>query len=171
MKTIKQHILERLVLSKENNKLPFIKSLFRCDDDSIDGDYEMFGVISFEYNDKVYESICELYAFDNTMLNTRSCTLIMFANEEDTEELRKETKNSRLPYEVEKQLSKLTNLPDKITKAHVWTFDEYITDINDGGVGTCVNKDNVNEFIDWLKYFTEYTGKKFYSYSPSFYIK
>ena len=54
---------------------------------------------------------------------------------------------------------------------HVWTYDEYVEDINHGGVGSCVNKDNVDEFIDWLKYFTEYTGKKFFSYDRSFYVK
>lgn len=172
MKSIKQHILERLVLSKKSEKLPYIKQLFNCIDDYNPDDYEMFGDIKFEYNGKVYEGLCEVYGFDSTQSKTgRLSTAVIFMNEYSASELRKDTTFSRLPIEVEKEFAKLNNLPDKITKMHVWTYEEYITDINHGGVGSCVNKDNVDEFIDWLKYFTEYTGKKFYSYDKSFYLK
>lgn len=172
MKSIKQHILERLVLSKNSEKLPYIKELFKCFDDYHPDDYEMFGDIKFEYNSKVYEGLCEVYGFDNSQSNTgRTCTAVVFMDEDSANELRKDSSVSRLPIEVEKEFAKLNNLPDKITKMHVWTYDEYIEDINHGGVGSVVNKDNVDEFIDWLNYFTEYTGKKFYSYDDSFYLK
>lgn len=172
MKTINNFLLERLVLSKNDEKLPYIKQLFNCIDDYNSNDYEMFGDIKFEYNGKVYEGLCEVYGFDSTQLKSgRLSTAVIFMDEDSASKLRKDTTFSRLPIEVEKEFAKLTNLPDKITKMHVWTYDEYITDINHGGVGSCVNKDNVDEFIDWLKYFTEYTGKKFFSYDRSFYVK
>ena len=172
MKSIKQHILERLVLSKKSEKLPIIKPLFECFDDSFPDEYEMFGDIRFEYNGKIYEGLCEVYGFDNRHgKNGRLCTAVVFIDEDSANELRKSSLFSRLPIEVEKEFDKINNLPDKITKMHVWTYDEYIADINHGGVGSCINKDNVDEFIDWLKYFTEYTGKKFYSYDDSFYLK
>lgn len=173
MKSIKQHILERLVLSKSTKNLPYIKPLFKCIDDNNSDDYELFGNIKFKYNDKIYEGLCEVYGygFDNKQLNnTRKSTVVVFIDENDANELRKDTNLTRLPIEIEKEFAKLNNLEDKITKMHVWSYDEYIKDINDGGVGSCVNKDNVDEFIDWLKYFTEYTGKKFYSYDESFYL-
>lgn len=172
MKSIKQHIFERLVLSKKSEKLPYIKELFKCIDDYNPDDYEMFGDIKFEYNGKVYEGLCEVYGFDSTQVKGgRVSTAVVFMDDDNANELRKDSTFSRLPIEVEKEFTKLTNLPDKITKMHVWTYNEYITDINHGGVGSCVHEDNVEEFIDWLKYFTEYTGKKFYSYDRSFYLK
>ena len=174
MKTINKFLLERLILNKNTEKLPHIKLLFECIDDSNPDDYEMFGDIKFEYNGKVYEGLCDVYGyhFDSTQSNnSRICTAVVFIDEDSANELRKDSTFSRLPIEVEKKFAKLNNLQDKITKMHVWSYDEYIDDINHGGVGSCVNKDNVDEFIDWLKYFTEYTGKKFYSYDDSFYLK
>lgn len=172
MKSIKQHILERLVLSKNSENLPYIKPLFECFDDSFPDDYESFGDIKFEYNGKIYAGLCTIYGFTSTRANKdRVCTVVVFMDDDSAGELRKNSTFSRLPIEVEKEFGKLNNLPDKITKMHVWTYDEYITDINHGGVGSCINKDNADEFIDWLKYFTDYTGKKFYSYDKSFYVK
>lgn len=172
MKTINNFLLERLVLSKNGENLPYIKTLFKCIDDYNPDDYEMFGNIKFKYNDKIYEGLCEVYGFNSRLSNNRrKCTAVVFLNEDKANELREDTTLSRLPAEIEKEFAKLNNLEDKITKMHVWTYDEYINDINHGGVGSCVNKDNVDEFIDWLKYFTDYTGKKFYSYDQSFYLK
>ena len=144
MKSIKQHILERLVLSKSTKNLPYIKTLFKCIDDYNLNDYEMFGDIKFEYNDKIYEGLCEVYGFDSTQVkNRRIGTAVVFMDENNANELRKDSTFSRLPIEVEKEFAKLNNLEDKITKMHVWSYEEYIKDINDGGVGSCVNKDNV----------------------------
>lgn len=172
MKQINNFLLERLVISKKDKKLPYIKPLFKCSDDYHPDEYEMFGDIKFEYNDKVYEGLCEVYGFDSTQSNSgRICTAVVFMDETNANELRKDSSVSRLPAEVEKEFAKLNNLQDKITKMHVWTYEEYIEDINHGGVGSCVNKDNVDEFIDWLKYFTEYTGKKFLHYDDIFYLK
>ena len=172
MKTINNFLLERLVLSKNVEKLPYIKILFECIDDSNPDDYESFGDIKFEYNGKVYEGICQVYGFSSSQSNNgRVCTTVVFIDSHSLNELRRDSTFSRLPLEIEKEFAKLNNLPDKITKMHVWGYDEYIEDINHGGVGSCVNKDNIDEFIDWLKYFTEYTGKKFYSYDESFYLK
>ena len=174
MKSIKQHILERLVLSKNSEKLPHIKELFKCIDDYNPNDYEIFGDIKFEYNGKVYEGLCEVYGYDfdsKQPSSKRQSTAVVFIDDDSANELREDTTLSRLPIEIEKEFAKLNNLEDKITKMHVWTYEEYVEDINHGGVGSCVNKENVDEFIDWLKYFTEYTGKKFYSYDDSFYLK
>lgn len=170
MKQINNFLLERLVISKKDKKLPYITQEFICEDIDHSDEYELFGKIGFEYEGEVYNGLCEVYGFDSLTFK-RTCTCVIFLDEDSVNKLRKDTALSRIPVEIEKQLASITNLPDKITKAHVWNYTEYIEDINHGGVGSCVNKENVNIFIDWLHFFTDFTGKKFLHYDDIFYLK
>ena len=158
MKQINKYIIEKLQISKAKNQ------------DSIDFDITFDSINNMIFYCKFYingyDGLCQITV--HTV--NKKWGLIVYTDDETFAKFKlKGTEKSMHPFLVKKFVPfvkeyvefEINDYPDM---SLCMTYDKYVENVNTSNT-THLPKQAAKKFVEWLHYFTDYTGKNFASYN------